>query len=239
MRPLLRLAAAAAVALALAAPSAAVLDGTPDTEHSYVGILVTEIDGETVPVCSGFLVSPTVFVTAGHCVDDLGGVLPAFVSFDQALTPGSELLPGTAVPNPRFGSAGPNSFDVALVQLDEPVTGHGFAELPNLGRLESVQRSSALTVVGYGANDRHGNRLEFDLARTFGEARLVKTEKKFAHLRMSTAICFGDSGGPALLGASDLAVAVNSFVSNRQCEGNSYAYRLDTAEAMAFLEPYL
>jgi hypothetical protein len=242
MRPLLQaLAATAAVALALAAPSAAVLDGTPDTEHSYVGILVTEIDGETVPVCSGFLVSPTVFVTAGHCVDDLGGVLPAFVSFDHALTPDSELLPGTAVPNPRFGSAGPNSFDVALVLLDEEhaVTDRGFAELPNLGRLESVQRSSALTVVGYGANARHGNRLEFDLARTFGEARLVKTEKKFAHLRMSTAICFGDSGGPALLGASDLAVAVNSFVSNRQCAGNSYAYRLDTAEAMAFLEPYL
>jgi hypothetical protein len=60
-----------------------------------------------------------------------------------------------------------------------------------------------------------------------------------AHLRMSTGICFGDSGGPALLGASNLAVAVNSFVSNRQCEGNSFAYRLDTAEARAFLAPYL
>jgi hypothetical protein len=56
---------------------------------------------------------------------------------------------------------------------------------------------------------------------------------------MSTAICFGDSGGPALLGSSDLAVAVNSFLSNRQCAGNSFAYRLDTAEAMSFLAPYL
>ena len=240
MRPLLRaFLAATAVALALAAPSAAVLDGTPDTAHPYVGILVTEIDGDTVPVCSGFLVSPTVFVTAGHCVEDLGGVLPAFVSFDQAFTPGSELHAGTAVPNPRFGSAGPNSHDVALVLLDEPVTDRGFAELPSSNLLQSVPRSSALTVVGYGANARHGGRLEFRLVRSFAEARLVKTEKKTAHLRMSTGICFGDSGGPALLGTSHVAVAVNSFVSNRQCAGNSYAYRLDTAEAMAFLAPYL
>jgi V8-like Glu-specific endopeptidase len=240
MRPLLRaLLAATAASLTLAAPAAAVLDGTPDTEHTYVGILVTEIDGRTVPVCSGFLVSPTVFVTAGHCVAALEGTLPAFVSFDEVLAPDSELRPGTAVPNPRFGSAGPNSHDVALVQLDTPVTDRGFAELPGANRLASVPRSSALTVVGYGANARHGNRLEFRLARTYGDARLVKTEKKTAHLRMSTGICFGDSGGPALLGTSDLAVAVNSFVSNRQCAGNSYAYRLDTAEAMGFLAPYL
>jgi hypothetical protein len=240
MRPLLRaLLAATAVALTLASPSAAILDGTPDTAHPYVGILVTEIDDELVPVCSGFLVSPTVFVTAGHCVDDLGGVLPAFVSFDQAFTPDSALHPGTAVPNPRFGSAGPNSHDVALVLLDDPVTDRGYAQLPTPNRLASVPRSSSLTVVGYGANARHGNDLEFRLVRSFGEARLVKAEKKFAHLRMSTGICFGDSGGPVLLGTSHTAVAVNSFVSNRQCAGNSFAYRLDTAEAMDFLAPYL
>ena len=240
MRPLLRaLLLATLVALTLAAPSAAILDGEQDTEHAYVGILVTEIEGEVVPVCSGFLVSPTVFVTAGHCVDNLGGVLPALVSFDQTLTPGSELLTGTAVPNPRFVANGSFAHDVALVLLDEPVTDRGFAQLPGPNRLASVPRSSGLTVVGYGANARHGNNLEFRLMRTFGGARLVKTEKKMAHLRMSTGICFGDSGGPVLLGSSDLVVAVNSFVSNRQCEGNSFAYRLDTAEARAFLAPYL
>jgi V8-like Glu-specific endopeptidase len=205
-----------------------------------VGILVTEIDGDIVPVCSGFLVSPTVFVTAGHCVEDLGSHSP-LVSFQQApdLTTDSDFLTGDAVPNPNFGSSGSFSNDVALVLLDEPVTDLGFARLPGLNRLASVSRRSDLTVVGYGANDRHGNMLQFELERTFGEARLVKTEKKFAHLRMSTGICFGDSGGPVLLGESNLAVGVNSFVSNRQCEGNSFAYRLDTAEARAFLAPYL
>jgi Trypsin len=240
MRPLLRaLLAATLVALTLASPSAAVLDGEPDTQHPYVGFLATEIDGDIVPVCSGFLVSPTVFVTAGHCVDGLGGVLPALVSFDQTFTPDSELLSGTAVPNPRFGSSGPFSHDVALVLLDEPVENRGFAELPGLNRLASVPRSSALTVVGYGATDRHGNSLEHRFVRSFGAARLVKTEKKMAHLRMSTGICSGDSGGPTLLNGSHVAVAVNSSVSNRQCEGNSFAYRLDTAEARSFLAPFL
>jgi Trypsin len=232
------LVAATLVALAFVTPSAAVLDGEPDTQHPYVGILLAEIDGEVVPVCSGFLVSPTVFVTAGHCVENLGGHEP-LVSFDQALTPGSDLLSGTAVPNPKFGSNGAFSNDVALVLLDDPVTNLGFAQLPGLNRLASVPRSADLSVVGYGANARHGNTLQFDLERSLGEARLVKTEKKFAHLRMSTGICFGDSGGPVLLGSSHLVVAVNSFVSNRQCAGNSFAYRLDTAEARAFLAPYL
>jgi hypothetical protein len=240
MRPHLRaLLTATFIALAVASPSAAILDGTPDTEHPYVGILVTEIDGELMPVCSGFLVSPTLFVTAGHCVEDLGGVLPAYISFDQAFTRDSELVGGTAIPNPRFGSAGPNSFDIAAVVLDEPVTDRGFAELPSLGLLSSVPRSTPLTIVGYGANARVKSALEFRLVRSFGAARLVKVEKKAAQLRMSSGICFGDSGGPALLGGSDVVVAINSFVSNRACAGNSYAYRLDTSEAREFLAPYL
>jgi V8-like Glu-specific endopeptidase len=240
MRPLLRsLLAATVVALTLASPSAAILDGTPDTEHPYVGILVTELDGELAPVCTGFLVSPTSFVTAGHCIDDLGGVLPAYVSFDQAFTPDSELLGGTAIPNPRFESAGPNSFDIAAVVLDEPVTDRGLAELPRLGQLSSAARSTPLTIVGYGANERVKNALQFSLVRSFGTARLVKVEKKAAELRMSSGICFGDSGAPTLLGGSDVAVAINSYVSNRACAGNSYAYRLDTAEAREFLAPYL
>ena len=91
------------IVLATAAPAAAILDGKPDTTHPYVGILVTDIDGQRVPVCSGFLVTSTTFVTAAHCVDDLGD-LPALVSFDQRFTPDSAVITGTAVPNPGFGS---------------------------------------------------------------------------------------------------------------------------------------
>jgi hypothetical protein len=46
--------------------------------------------------------------------------------------------------------------------------------------------------------------------------------------------CFGDSGGPVLLGSTILGV--NSFVTNGQCAGVTYAYRIDTLEALAFIQ---
>lgn len=242
MRPLLRMSlATVVVALAVAAPAGAILNGTPDTEHPYVGILVTLQNGEPVPVCSGFLVSQTAFVTAAHCVNALGSQ-PAYVSFDRDFTPDSPLLPGTAVPNPAFGSPGANTHDIALVVLDSAVSGRGFADLPSEGLLKSRSRKSLLTVVGYGANGflRGGPPTpDFQLVRTFGDARLSKLEKGGFNMRMSSGICFGDSGGPVLLGNSNVAVGISSFVNNGQCAGNAFAFRLDTAESLTFLARYL
>ena len=245
MRPFLRASlATVVVALAVAAPAGAILNGTPDTEHQYVGILVTLQGGQPIPVCSGFLVSGTAFVTAAHCVDSLGS-RPAYVSFDQAFTPDSPRLHGTAVPNPLFGSPEANTHDIALVVLDSPVTDRGFAQLPTLGLLNSVAKSkSTLTIVGYGANGflKGGGKPvpDFRLVRSFGDSRISKLEsaKKGLNLRMTSGICFGDSGGPVLLGGSDVAVGINSFVNNSQCAGNAFAFRLDTAESLAFLAPF-
>jgi len=239
MRPLLRaFLATIVVALATAAPTGAILDGRPDTAHPYVGIMVTVVDGQRVPVCSGFLVSPTVFVTAAHCVDALGGTLPAYVSFDQAFTASSVLRPGTAIANPAFES-GESAHEIALVLLDEEVTNRGYAELPRVGLLGSSARKDPLTVVGYGATDVVKGGYNFQFVRSFGDARLSKLQKDGFNLRVSNGICFGDSGGPVLLGDSDVAVGINSYVNNRQCAGNAFAFRLDTAESLGFLAPNL
>ncbi len=47
--------------------------------------------------------------------------------------------------------------------------------------------------------------------------------------------CFGDSGGPNLLGGTNVVLAVNSFVANSICSGNTYSYRVDTPEALAWI----
>jgi len=245
MRPFLRVSlATVVVALAVVAPAGAILNGTPDTDHPYVGILVTLQNGQPVPVCSGFLVSQTAFVTAAHCVNALGS-RPAYVSFDRDFTPDSPLLHGTAVPNPAFGSPGANTHDIALVVLDSPVSSR-FAQLPSLGLLNSVVKDKTpLTVVGYGANGflKGGGHPvpDFRYVRSFADSRLSKLESAKAgfNMRMSSGICFGDSGGPVLLGSSDVAVGINSFVNNGQCAGNAFAFRLDTTESLTFLAPYL
>ena len=241
MRRSLRLLGIVTIVLATAVPAAAILNGKPDTAHPYVGILVTDIDGQRVPVCSGFLVNSTTFVTAAHCVDDLGD-LPALVSFEQRFTPGSPVVTGTAVPNPGFGSPGPDTHDLALIDLDTPVTDRGHAQLPTVGQLASAGKKRALTIVGYGANGfvKGGQPApDFRLVRSYGESRISKVEKTGFNLRMKAGICFGDSGGPVFLGDSNLAVGVASFVLNDRCAGNAFAYRLDTAASLDFLAPYL
>jgi hypothetical protein len=47
--------------------------------------------------------------------------------------------------------------------------------------------------------------------------------------------CFGVSGGPNLLGGTNIVLAVNSFVANAICSGNTYSYQVDTAEALAWI----
>src|SRR5918993_2366022 len=53
----------------IVAPVAAVTDGTPDgDDHPYVGLMTAHAsDGDYMHRCTGTLISPTVFVTAGHC----------------------------------------------------------------------------------------------------------------------------------------------------------------------------
>jgi V8-like Glu-specific endopeptidase len=243
MRHLLRPATALIVALAFASPAGAILDGKPDTQHPYVGILVTVVDGQRVPVCSGSLIAPTVFLTAAHCVGDIEG-LPALVSFDQRyVAASSPVVHGKAVPNPGFGSPGADTHDIAVVLLDSPVTDSGYAQLPALNRLAAVAKKHPLTVVGYGANGflKGGGHPvpDFRLVRSYGESRVSKVEKSGFNLRMASGICFGDSGGPVLLGSSDVLVGINSFVNNSQCAGNAFGYRVDTAASLAFLAPYL
>ena len=51
--------------------------------------------------------------------------------------------------------------------------------------------------------------------------------------------CFGDSGGPMLLPATDQIAAVISFGKNGVCTGHDYSYRVDTPEARAFIASFL
>jgi len=39
---------------------------------------------------------------------------------------------------------------------------------------------------------------------------------------------FGDSGGPVLLAGTNTILAVNSFVTNYNCDGVTYSNRIDT-----------
>src|SRR4030095_7555290 len=71
-------------ALPVLAATAFAITGTnwvEDFDHPFVGLIVFfDEDGVFTGRCSGSLISPTVFVTAGHCVE---GATTARVYFQQ------------------------------------------------------------------------------------------------------------------------------------------------------------
>jgi len=168
MRKLLALVAALVGALAIAVAPGSAITGNfvEDFEHPYVGLVVFyNADGEFMWRCSGSLLTPTVFLTAGHCTDQNADESPvtARVYFQQDAganyDPATELDPVTGYPD--FCAAGtlgvtcatsdelydygfdngagyPDIHDVGLVILDQPIMVSEYGQLGEAGFLEAT-----------------------------------------------------------------------------------------------------
>ena len=175
MRRVVLVLATMALAVLLAGGVAqAIINGEPDrgpNAHPYVGAYVAKFQGELLPVCSGTLISPKVFLTAGHCTEfEIEKDRPVYVSFDPTYKPGeSELIKGTPYLHPGFclpedkadcvppgrpeivGTL-PRDFryDVGVVVLEKPVRMATYGALPEEGLVDALKESQRLTAVGYG-----------------------------------------------------------------------------------------
>jgi hypothetical protein len=228
--------------------------------HPFVGSMVLEFQGTKFQLCSGTLVSPTVFVTASHCLFGLEE-FPIWVTFDEVIDadadgvvdPGVTLHTGSGFVNPEFGLGGADdTHDVAVFVLDAPVKMRNYGQLPRAALLDSIDKQTArFTTVGYGTvrDDKTRSFASFEL----GTRRKVATQdmesltKAWVQFSMnpstgSGGTCFGDSGGPHFLGAGAtetrvvLAVTVTG---DRFCRATDKTYRLDTPSARSFLQDFV
>lgn len=233
-----------------------------DGRHPFVGSLVAEYQGNKIQWCSGTLVSPTVFLTAGHCLigtEEAG--IPIWVTFDEVIDadadgvvdPGVTLLTGTRHVHPEYGFSGPGGasdpHDVAVFVLTAPSSITPLGQLPTAGLLDSVdKRTARFTAVGYGTvrDDKTRAFQSFELGTrrkmVTQEVRSVTDAWISFSQNPSTdngGTCFGDSGGPHFLGAgaSETRVVVSVTVTgDRFCRATDKTYRLDTPQARAFLD---
>jgi hypothetical protein len=240
--------ALAVAALAAAGIGQAITFGQLDTSNRFpqVGGLVAEFEGEKALICSGTLIERDVFLTASHCTIGLEDV---WVTFDPSFDEASPLHPGTAHTNPLFASGGQsNTFDIAVVVLDEPVVGITPARLPTAGFLDSFRiKNERFTAVGYGTvretKKKGPHSLFFDAKRRFADQGFRSLTKSWLNLSMnpstgSGGTCFGDSGGPHFLGGSNLVVSI-TVTGDRFCRASDITYRTDTASARDFLNGFV
>ena len=244
--------------LLVVSPALAITHGIPDDgEHPYVGIVIFGPTPDELFVCSGTLIAPQVFLTAGHCAVD---ATFAWVSFDEVPDfenfPGPSWTTGVGIAHPDFGDfALPNTNDIGVILLDEPVNMSTYGELAPLGYLDSFKKAKGqqdpiFEPVGYGVNSEKP-RFEWFGNRYKGEQRLISLTSTYTdgyNVKLSNnpgkgngagGTCGGDSGGPILVNNSNVIVAVNSFGIAPWCKGNDYAYRVDILNSYEFLDQFV
>jgi hypothetical protein len=257
LRKLLLLGAALAAALTIAVtPAGAVLYGSPDgNAHPYVGIVrFFDAEGDYLWRCSGTLISPTVFLTAGHCTF---GTASAEVWFTETAPTTAEVLSGdytpgitgTPYPHPDYDDFAtfPNTSDVGIVVLDKRVRMSTYGQLPSVGLVETLYKHTVFDIVGYGVQDTQPVQIA-EVRRIAAKAMLISLQSGYSagfNLQLSSnagkphkgGLCFGDSGGPVLYGTTILAV--NSFVINLNCAGAGYSYRIDQPHILSWIQSFL
>lgn len=257
------LAAGAALGLALvvASPAEAIRYGTPDDgEHPYVGIMVADVDDAPAWRCSGTLVSPTIFLTAGHCTFGADSVT---VWFEEDVTDGdtgypfegSTSIEGTPYTHPDYDDAAFYLNDLGVVVLEEPVLLAEYGAIPEEGYFDQffVQRGQSkqdFTAVGYGLQrsmpDQTGLTEAEPVRLQATPLRIINQDAAFGEKKAGNSVllsnnansggtCSGDSGGPLFVEGSNVVVGVTSYGLNARCAGTGGAYRVDTADDLAWL----
>jgi hypothetical protein len=230
-----------AAVLTTVAPALTITNGQPDGDrHPYVGLAIQFIPGTNLlSVCSGSALSDTRFLTAAHCFDPN---LPVLVTYKNAppYSLADDFTQGTFYPS--------DSYDVAVIVLDEPRDPGEFAVLPTAGLVDALPMMTEVDIIGYGVQGfiRGGGPPDqlFLLTRYFAPSQLVQSNDVFStrFIKLTAnpskgtgGVCFGDSGGPDILSGMNIILGVNSFVTNSNCSGVTYSQRIDLPEVLAFI----
>jgi hypothetical protein len=275
IRFFLPLTLAVALAAAVITPSRvkAIVYGFVDTNNTYANtgafIVKSQTTGEIFPICSGTLISPTVFLTASHCTAAFENDLAlrgftAFVSFDNPIPFGdltdrwTKLIPVTqVVTNPGYNQSQSDPGDIAVLLVNSRDTrGITPATLPRAGLLDQLAaqnglQSAVFTPVGYGLQNRVvGGGVPYfqdlnPIPRMFAFSSFNSLNSAFLRLSQNPSTgnggtCFGDSGGPNFFNYNGVRILAGiTITGDAVCRSTNVTYRLDIASARSFLAPYV
>jgi hypothetical protein len=245
------------VMLGIVGGVSAITDGELDGEgHPFVGLMVAQnADGNPLWRCSGALLSPTIYLTAGHCTEPPAA--RAEIWFDTDVQSGipdngypfTGDVGGDAFTHPDYD---PNAFflyDLGVVVLDEPMMMDEYGELPGLDILDKYktrrgQNKLWFTAVGYGLQRINPVFVEAERVRMVAYPKLIQMNAPgftgdysllLSNNHSTGGTCFGDSGGPNFIKDSLVIGGVTSFGLNGNCAGTGGVYRVDRADDLDWL----
>ncbi len=156
---------------------------------------------------------------------------------------------GKGIPNYSYG-------DVGIVVLDEPIILDEYAQLPAPNLVDSLKNKTPVDFVGYGVSEQimaYPGENPYDRwtgprIRMYAPSELVSGNFKWSSVFLRLALnpgggsggtCFGDSGGPDLLGGTNTVLGVNSYVTNINCSGVGYSQRVDLPVVLDWIDSFL
>jgi V8-like Glu-specific endopeptidase len=238
-----------------------IVNGEPTGSSLFknVGALLVDyaprgITGDDL-VCTGSLISETVFLTAAHCVAWLPTGHQVYVSFDDNLYPSPKpLIAATSWHyDPAYGHDTGDLHDLAVVILPAGSTkGITPLSLPPAGYLDALAAKGELSKtlfvnVGYGnsASLQGQPSFGYDGLRSWSKSEFMALNQTWLGLLMQTNAtgeggdCYGDSGGPKFIDGNFNMVVATVTTGDIPCRSTTWDYRVDTPNARAFLGQFV
>lgn len=245
----------------------AITDGELDGEgHPYVGLMVAK-DADGLPLwrCSGTLISPTLFLTAGHCTEAPAASATVWFESDiQNFTEelgypygGETSIDGDIYIHPQFDPEAFYLYDLGMVVLDEPAAITEFGALPELDQLDALKPKkdrtfAEFTAVGYGLQASFPDGADWktvaEKIRMVAYPVLLNINAPgitgdysmlLSNNHATGGTCYGDSGGPNFFRDTNIIAGVTSFGMNVSCAGTGGVYRIDRADDLDWINLFL
>ena len=249
-----------------ATPAKAMNGGVADNfEHPNVGLMAVFYEDAPVGACSSTLISKNVVLTAAHCIENalsFGPSATVMVNFNE--DPLAMPFPDgwhavvKLIPHPEYYPEPlAKMHDIGLLILKKKIRDIPPAILPKEGFLSHLKTAGELvsgpnditfTVVGFGITLDWPCTMP-DLIpqpRQQSESGYRSLLKAWLNLSQNEATgdggsCFGDSGGPVFWKDSkgiETIVGITSW-GDPHCVSPSFNYRVDIADSLDFISPYL